>query len=73
MKKFDDSYWERLDIYGTAFRPIDTLYPAVMIYWFFMCRGDIFYILAYVTCYLVAWYLIVHLVKHARITVIANP
>ena len=66
MKKFDDSYWEKLDVYGNTFRPIDVLYPAVMIYWFFMCRGDIFYILAYLTCYLVAWYLIVILVKNGR-------
>ena len=64
MKKFDDSYWEKLDIHGNIFRPIDVLYPGVVIYWFFMCRGDIFYILGYLTCYLVAWELIVQLVKN---------
>ncbi len=69
MKKFDDSYWEKLDIYGTTFRPIDVLYPAVLIYWFFMCRGDIFYILSYLTSYLFAWFLIVLLSRNKRIIV----
>lgn len=67
MKKFDDSYWGKLDVHGTVFRPIDVLYPAVLLYWFFMCRGDIFYILAYLTCYLFAWYLIVHFVKNIKL------
>ena len=72
MKKIDDSYWKKLDMYGFVFRPIDVLYPAVMLYWFFMCRGDIFYILAYLTCYLFAWYLIVRFVKNAKIFAIAD-
>lgn len=72
MKKIDDSYWKKLDIYGFIFRPIDVLYPAVMLYWFFMCRGDIFYILAYLTCYLFAWYLIVHFVKNAKVLASAD-
>lgn len=72
MKKFDDSYWKRLDVYGSEFRPIDVLYPAVMIYWFFMCRGDIFYILAYLTCYLVAWYMLVFLTKNLKLLSISN-
>lgn len=69
MKKFDDSYWERLDMYGTTFRPIDVLYPAVLIYWFFMCRGDIFYILSYLSSYLFAWFVIVQLSRHKRIII----
>lgn len=72
MRKFDDSYWEKLDIYGNSFRPIDVLYPAVLIYWFFMCRGDIFYILSYLSSYLFAWILIVQLSRNRGTIVSAS-
>lgn len=72
MKKIDDLYWERLDMYGEIFRPIDVLYPSVVIFWFFICRGDIFYLLAYFVCHIFAWYLIVFSVKNAKLFAIAD-
>lgn len=67
MKKIDNCYWLKLSENEKSFRAIDILYPCVVIYWFFMCRGDIFYILGYLSCYVIAWWGIVELIKNRKI------
>lgn len=60
MKVLDDLYWNSLDYSNGIFRAYDYLYPCLVIFWFFLCRGDMFYIFGYIIAFVIGWYLLVH-------------
>lgn len=59
MEKVDSFYWRRADISEKITDNYDFIYPVVVIFWFFMCRGDMFYIFAYLVAYIVTWKMLV--------------
>jgi hypothetical protein len=63
MALMDDAYWANLDFLEKYVRPIDILYPVLVIFWFFMCRGDMLYIFPYMAAYIITWWIIVRLSK----------
>ena len=63
MEIVDNVYWSKVDKEERYIRPFDILYPVIVIFWFFMCRGDMFYTFAYLVSYIITWWGIKLLVK----------
>lgn len=59
IKKMDNLFWNGLDMSGKTTRAYDYLYNVFLIYFFFLCRGDLHYIWPYAFCYILTWYIIV--------------
>lgn len=70
MKRVDKAYWCNIDYDGRVVRPIDAIYPAVLIYSFIMCRGDILYFYGYMVIHVATWALICWFAKKIMIRVV---
>lgn len=56
MELVDGFYWNCVDVNNRIVHCFDILYPVIVIFWFFLYRGDIFYTLIYLVGYILAWY-----------------
>ena len=54
--KFDKWYWEIKRFQNNKFT--EALYNVSVIYWFFLARGDMFYVFPFYVAYVIAWVLI---------------
>lgn len=63
MERVDSNYWSMVDKEERYIRPLDILYPVIVIFWFFMCRGDMFYTFAFLVAYIITWWGIKLLVR----------
>lgn len=59
----DEGCWRDYDNNKNMVRPAELIYPVLVIFFFFLCRGDMFYTFAYLCCYLFVWIVIVILAK----------
>jgi hypothetical protein len=70
MECMDSYYWRHIDRNNKIVHTFDIMYPVIVIFWFFLYRGDIFYTLAYLVGYLLAWCFIVWLSGVKRFVVL---
>ena len=58
MKKLDETYWEKLDPSGKRVRAYDLLYPVLIMFFFFMNRGDLLSSFAFTMAYVTVWWVL---------------
>lgn len=63
LVSYDTKYWEDIDISGRRPRYIDSLYPCMVFFFFFMCRGDLMSSTAYVMAYVIMWFFLCAIYK----------
>lgn len=67
MRILDEGYWRNYDENKNVIRQADLIYPVLVIFFFFMCRGDMFYTFAYLVSYIFVWFVIINLTKKSRV------
>lgn len=67
MKKLDETYWERLDQSGKCVRAYDLLYPVLIMFFFFMNRGDLLSSFAFTMAYVTVWWLLCKYCKQIKL------
>jgi len=63
MEFVDGYYWNNIDFNNRIVHAFDIMYPVIVIFWFFLYRGDIFYTLCHLVGYMLAWYFLVWLAE----------
>lgn len=58
MHKIDSFYWNYTDCVENEIDSFDLIYPVIVIFWFFMCRGDMFYTIGFLVAYIIVWKII---------------
>ena len=72
MGKLDKQYWNGLDTVGTNMRPYDLLYPAIIMLFFFMNRGDLLSSTAFTMAYVGVWFVLVSCCKTYKLNLVRN-
>lgn len=66
MGKLDGIYWTNLDVTEKTVRKYDLLYPVLIMFFFFMNRGDLLSSTAYMMAYVGVWFVLVRCCKHVN-------
>lgn len=64
MGKLDKAYWGNLDLRDKNIRKYDLLYPVLIMFFFFMNRGDLLSSTAYMMAYVAVWWGVCKCCKH---------
>ena len=67
MRFIDERYWRNEDGDKNIIKPMNLLYPVLIVFFFFLCRGDMFYTFAYLASYIFVWGMVVVISKKRRI------
>ena len=65
--KLDKLYWNRNNADKENKTPFELLYPVLIMFFFFMNRGDLLSSTAYMTAYIVVWWILCKFCKKVRI------
>ena len=58
ISKLDQLYWNKIDLSGHVRKPFELLYPVLIMFFFFMNRGDLLSSTAYMFAYVVIWWVL---------------
>ncbi|WP_413854063.1 hypothetical protein [Candidatus Ruminimicrobium bovinum] len=62
-KKLDLFYWENIDISGKQINNFELIYPVILMFFFFMCRGDLLSSTAYMMAYIFVWFILIKILN----------
>ena len=60
-KKLDILYWKNIDTTGNNINRFELIYPVLLMFFFFMCRGDLLSSTAYMMSFIVVWHILIKL------------
>lgn len=66
MEMLDNYYWENVDLNNKIVHEFDILYPVIIMFWFFLYRGDIFLTFPFLKGYILSWNFIVWMTKMTK-------
>jgi len=62
-KKIDSFYWKNIDVSGEQINKFELIYPVLLMFFFFMCRGDLLSSTAYMIAYIIVWYILIKFIN----------